>query len=165
MKKLLKSFSNRKYTFLFVILSLAFPTLIALVIFQGILVPRDNVIAFIGSLLLLGVLNKKLELKGGEKFTVIASVVVLSTLMPIIIMLTLISSPAQKSHDTVMYEICLPELRKYYNIKEGDSFPQDQTDKSGNGKWWYQHLECENNVALGKGPIFSSEPAEFHPIN
>lgn len=68
-------------------------------------------------------------------------------------------------HDYAMWEVCLPKLREYYKISEGMPFPQvDGVDKDGNPKWWFQHLECEENVYSGQAPIFSENPSKFIPV-
>ena len=71
--------------------------------------------------------------------------------------------PGSREHNHIMYDICLPAIKKHYGLNENDPFPADdgRHDKDGMGKWWYQHSECEENVLNGKGPVFSEEPAEF----
>lgn len=73
--------------------------------------------------------------------------------------------PGSKEHNYVMYQICLPAMKKYYGLKENEGFPNsEQFDKHGQQKWWYQHSECEQNVWDGKGPIFSENPPGFVPV-
>ncbi len=152
-----------KFSLGFIALALLFPMVILPVFTSGIQIPSDIAIILLFNLILILVLGRKIELKEVSKFILIVLTTGLSTLSPLILMALLVLSPVQQGHDKVMYEVCLPELRKYYKISEQESFPYDIVDKDGNAKWWFQHLECEDNVAEGKGPIFSDDPVDFKP--
>ena len=89
-----------------------------------------------------------------------------NTLIGFLLVSSTMFIPGSKEHNYVMYNICLPEMKKHYGIKANQGFPDDgKHDKDGLGKWWYQHKECEQNVMKGKGPIFSENPVDFVPVN
>lgn len=93
-------------------------------------------------------------------FVIVASIV--SSIIGFLLLLSTMKLPGSREHNHIMYDICLPAIRAHYGLKEGEAFSGDSRhDKDGNGKWWYQHSECEENVLNGKGPVFSEEPAEF----
>ncbi len=87
-----------------------------------------------------------------------------NTVIGIILVIATMFIPNSKEHNYVMYHDCFPALRKYYGVAEGEPLPAPEVDAKGNGKWWYQHLECEQNVYAGKGPVFSDNPPEFVPV-
>lgn len=164
MKKISFFLKRYKFTICFILLSLVLPFVILTVINRDVQIPRDIVITFFINILLFLILGKKIELEGFKKTLGIAVPVLISIFSPLILMILFIVSPTQKEHDRIMYEICLPELKRHYGIQEGEAFPQGPIDKDGNSKWWFQHLECENNVPEGKGPIFSENPSAFYPV-
>jgi hypothetical protein len=72
--------------------------------------------------------------------------------------------PGSKEHNYVMYELCLPAIDTYYQRKGTSRMTEGMhQNKDGMNKWWYQHLECEQNVWAGKGPIFADNPPGFEP--
>ncbi len=73
--------------------------------------------------------------------------------------------PGSREHNYVMYQICLPVMKKHYGLDPNEEFPDTgKYDKRGFAKWWYQHAECEQNVWNGKGPIFTENPPGFNPV-
>lgn len=115
---------------------------------------------------LAAILWKKLPFRSWFKIIfVVSSFVVAVFATTSLIFLTMIL-PGSKEHNYVMYSICEPAMRRHYGIKEGEHVQKtgEPVDKNGSGKWWYQHLECEQNVYNGKGPIFSENPPGFKPI-
>ena len=76
--------------------------------------------------------------------------------------------PGSKGHNYVMSHVCIPALKKYYGIKDNLPTWPDKALQTGrndnNPRWWYQHIECEENVINGKGPVFSENPPRFVPV-
>lgn len=122
-----------------------------------------TIIYFILSILLWG----KLPFKNLGRVMFIVTSFILGAVVTFGLVLLTMFLPGSKEHNYVMYNVCLPAIRKHYGLKEGDSLQKDgeQVDKNGWGKWWYQHTQCEQNVYDGKGPIFSENPPEFHPVS
>lgn len=81
-----------------------------------------------------------------------------------LIFLTL-ALPGSKNHDYIMSHICLPAIDKYYeNKKWNRASPANDKNAAGQTRWWVQHLECEENVTKGVGPMFSENPPGFPMI-
>lgn len=161
MKKFIKTLSNYKFTLLYIFLALILPC--AVMYFSPNTQPEFIVsVNILINIILFVVLGPQVELKRLKLLTLFI-VSILSILAPFILIFAYLFSPAQKRHDLVMYEICMPAMRKQYNIKGGEAFPSTTPDKDGWEKWWFQHTECENNVYDGKGPIFSENPPGYHP--
>lgn len=97
-----------------------------------------------------------------KKILYVIGVSLFGTFLGFLLVLSTMKLPGSREHNHIMYDICLPAIRRHYGLQEGEAFSGDSRhDKNGNGKWWYQHLECEENVSKGKGPVFSEEPEEF----
>ncbi len=155
-----------KYKFLPLFIGLTFiiPLLISFLL-QGFSVPASIPIFIIINLILAYLFSKRIPIK--RSFLMFYAVL-LSIGLPFLFFFILLNLPAQKEHDRVMYDICMPALRKYYKVSGNEIFPDEAynpTDDKGNGKWWYQHLECENNVLSGKEATFSANPVEFKPVS
>ncbi len=86
------------------------------------------------------------------------------SLIGIVLIFSTMFIPGSKEHNYIMYEVCLPAIRKHYGLDTDEPFPNEIVDGEGWGKWWYQHLECEENVRAGNGPIFSENPPGFDPV-
>ena len=96
-------------------------------------------------------------------FILVASI--LNIFIVIALLLSAMFIPGSKEHNYVMYTICFPAIKKYYKVPVDQPIPSDgRVDKDGWGKWWYQHVECEQNVYAGKGPVFSENPPGFIPV-
>lgn len=152
-----------KYSLLFIFLSLITPFVIFFVA-SGIQVPKDLAIAGFINLILFFILRRKIEIKNPNRKVILFLTVLFSTLGPTFLLAGVFFLPQQKEHDRIMFQVCLPEMSKSYGIGEQEHFPMEPVDEKGNAKWWYQHLECEDNVTAGKGPVFSENPPMFYPI-
>lgn len=155
-------FIKYKFTIIYIVSVLIIPVLI-FSLTHGISSDSFIILAII-DLCLLFILRNKIELKSYKKAITLFLITTVSILSPVIVFMIMFFSPGQKEHDRIMYDICLPALRKHYGIKEGEGFPMSPVDKDNNAKWWYQHLECEENVTDGKGPTFSDNPPRFIPV-
>lgn len=110
---------------------------------------------------------RKLPFTGFRKILFVGAGFLVGIVLSVSFIVLTMFLPGSKEHNYVMYKICLPEIRRYYKMKEGDPLQKngEPVDEKGFGRWWYQHVECENNVYDGKGPIFSDNPSDFHPIS
>lgn len=107
----------------------------------------------------------KLQTTLAKKLLFIAAATTSSMLVGFILIFSTTVLPGSREHNHVMYDICMPAMKKHYGLKENEGFPDTgQYDKDGQQKWWYQHSECEQNVWDGKGPVFSENPPGFVPV-
>jgi hypothetical protein len=163
MKKILSFINKYKFILSFTLLTITIPFFL-LLINRTLQFPKNFIEALIIFLLLLLIFGHNIEIRGFKKVTLILVLALIGVLSPLLLFIALIQSPGQKEHDRIMYEICLPELRKYYKVSVEDPLPQNELDNDGKPKWWYQHSECERNIELGYGPIFSENPPGFYPV-
>lgn len=89
----------------------------------------------------------------------------LNLFLAFVLLFLSMSVPGSKQHTYIMYNLCLPAIKRYYGYDPKQPFPTNgPLDEKGWGRWWYQHVECEENVRKGKGPIFSENPPRFVPL-
>lgn len=152
-----------KYTLTFVVVALISPIILILVI-GGIQLPLDFVLMGIINALLFLFLRKKIELQKRQKVVTLVLTMLISVLAPLFIFIAIFLSPAQKEADRILFDVCLPAVRKYYNVSTQENLPQIPKDKNNNPKWWYQAMECERNIWNKKEATFSANPVNFTPV-
>ena len=123
--------------------------------YQSILLINVLVSLFIGLKLQTNIVKKLL-------FIIAASLC--SSFVGFLLIFSTMFLPGSREHNYVMYRICMPQIEQYYKDHGLNRGSPDQLGKDRQYRWWYQHLECEQNVREGKGPIFSDTPPGFIPV-
>ncbi len=130
---------------------------------KGLVLLMNPYVLFIANIAISLYVAKSLKTILIKRVLFVVSVSIVSSIIGFLLILSTMKLPGSREHNHIMYDICLPAIKKHYGLNENDPFPADdgRHDKDGMGKWWYQHSECEENVLNGKGPVFSEDPVEF----
>ena len=85
-----------------------------------------------------------------KKLLLIGGFFILGAASCYIFLISAMFLPGSKEHNYVMYSVCLPELRKYYQSK-GEIYSLVNVP---NNKGWEEHERCEQNVWSNREPLF-----------
>jgi hypothetical protein len=130
---------------------------------KGLVLLMNPYVLFVANIAISLYVARSLKTTTLKKVVFVIAASIISSIIGFLLILSTMKLPGSREHNHIMYDICLPAIKKHYELNENDPFPADdgRHDKDGMGKWWYQHSECEKNVLNGKGPVFSEEPTEF----